>query len=204
MSSLREVDPVSGRILRIRRLSPEIFGEGIAHCRGRIVQLSWREQVGFVYDLKTFRLLERFSYAGEGWGITCDGRHLIVSDGTPRLRFLDPATRRVVKVLTVADRDGRPVPLLNELEYVAGEVFANIWKSRTIARICPKTGRVAGWIHLDDLDRGGSPEGANGIAYDEAGGRLFVTGKRWPYLYEVVLMPRARPLGEGRTGEAAP
>lgn len=201
-SSLREVDLVSGRILRIRSLSPEIFGEGIAHCRGRIVQLSWREQVGFVYDLKTFRLLDRFFYAGEGWGITCDGRHLIVSDGTARLRFLDSDTRHPVKVLTVTDHDGRPVPFLNELECVAGEIFANIWKSRTIARICPETGRVAGWIHLDNLDRGRSTEGANGIAYDEAGGRLFVTGKNWPFVYEVVLIPRARPPGEGRRGEA--
>jgi len=203
-SSLRRLDLASGRIVRIRRLSPAFFGEGIASCRNRIIQLTWRERVGFVYDLHTFRLLGRFPWEGEGWGITCDGRRLIVSDGTDRLRFLDPDTHRPIGSLSVRDREGRPVARLNELEFVDGEIFANVWQTDRVARICPKTGRVAGWIHLPELERGPAGEGPNGIAYDASGKRLFITGKLWPRIYEVILTPLAGPPRSRETGGAAP
>ncbi|HOG07588.1 MAG: glutaminyl-peptide cyclotransferase [Syntrophales bacterium] len=203
-SSLRRLDLVSGRIVRIRRLSPAFFGEGVTSCRNRIIQLTWRERVGFVYDLQTFRLLGRFPREGEGWGITCDGRRLIVSDGTDRLQLLDPDTYRPVGSLSVRDREGRSVARLNELEFVEGEIFANIWQSDRVARICPKTGRVAGWIHLPELERGPAGEEPNGIAYDARGKRLFITGKLWPHVYEVILTPLVGPPRTKETGGAAP
>lgn len=203
-SSLRRLDLASGRIVRIRRLSPAFFGEGIASCRNRIIQLTWREQVGFVYDLDTLRLLGRFPWEGEGWGVTCDGRRWIVSDGTDRLRFLDPDTLRPAGSLSVRDRQGRPVARLNELEFVDGEIFANVWQSDRVARICPKTGRVAGWIHLPELERGPAGEGPKGIAYDANGKRLFITGKLWPQVYEVTLTPLAGPPRPEETAGAAP
>ena len=203
-SSLRRIDLASGRIVRIRRLSAALFGEGIASCRNRIIQLTWRERVGFVYDLRTFRLLGRFPWEGEGWGITCDGRRLIASDGTDRLRLFDPDTHRPIGSLSVRDGDGRPVQRLNELEFVDGEIFANVWQSDRVARICPETGRVAGWIHLPELERGPAGEGPNGIAYDANGRRLFITGKLWPQVYEVTLTPLAGPPRKKETAGAAP
>ena len=187
-SSLRKVDLTTGRVIRIHRLPPEYFGEGITFSRGRIIQLTWQERRGFVYDPETFRILNSFSFAGEGWGIAWDGRCLIISDGTARLRFLDPDTYREVKSITVKDQ-GRSVSLINELEYVNGEVFANIWKSDLIARISPSTGEVVGWINLQGIYQGEAEDMLNGIAYDEQGGRLFITGKHWPYVYEVQISP---------------
>ncbi|MBN1955352.1 MAG: glutaminyl-peptide cyclotransferase [Anaerolineae bacterium] len=191
-SSLREVDLESGAVLRSLSLPPQYFGEGITIHDNRIVQLTWRSNIGFVYDRDSFELLEDFEYPTEGWGITHDGRQLIVSDGTATLYFWDPATLSEVGRIEVRDQYG-PVNRLNELEYVRGEVFANVWYTDLIARIDPHTGQVLGWINLEGLlDSGGGERAAdvlNGIAYDAENDRLFVTGKLWPWLFEIELVP---------------
>ncbi|MBU2055357.1 MAG: glutaminyl-peptide cyclotransferase [Proteobacteria bacterium] len=189
-SSLRKVDRASGRVLKEVRLEPHYFGEGIAVFGDRIVQLTWRSQIGFVYDKKTFRLLEKFSYPGEGWGLTHDGKRLIMSDGTAVLRVLDPKDFRETAKISVHDERG-PVAGLNELEYVRGAIYANVWPTDEIAVIDPRTGRVKGWIDLQGLlDKGDSPgvDVLNGIAYDALGNRLFVTGKLWPKVFELRLI----------------
>lgn len=187
-SSLRRVDLETGRVEQEIRLAPNLFGEGLMYWRGRLVQLTWRERLGIIYDAKTFERLETFQYQGEGWGLTHDGQHWIMSDGTDELRFLDPETRNVVRRLKV--RAGkRPVHRLNELEYIDGEIWANIWRSDQIARISPISGAVTAVLDLTTLypaDERVSPEAVlNGIAYDAATNRLFVTGKYWPRLYEI-------------------
>jgi len=191
-SSLRKVDLKTGRVLKIRRLAKGCFGEGIALCGDRLVQLTWQSRVGFVYD-RDFRQTGRFTYSGEGWGIACDGLRLVMSDGTATLRRLDARTFKPVGQVTVTDR-GRPVARLNELEFVRGELFANVWGTDFIARIDPESGRVLGWIDLRGLSGmlGASAEidVLNGIAYDGRGGRLFVTGKFWPKLFEIRLVRR--------------
>lgn len=191
-STLRRVDLATGRVLQQIRIPAQYFAEGMTVLGGKIYQLTWQNQKGFVYDLATFTLEKEFSYAGEGWGLTTDGRALILSDGTDRLRFLDPATFRVTRTVAVT-RDGQPLRLLNELEFIRGEVYANIWHSQTIARIDPATGRVLGLIDCTGLlsatDRTPATEVFNGIAYDAATDRLFVTGKYWPKLFEVRLLP---------------
>ena len=193
-STVRKVDLATGRVLRRRSLSPRFFGEGIVAWKDQLIQLTWQNHVGFVDDLISFKQLRKFSYAGEGWALTQNGRELIMSDGTPQLRFLDPVTLTEVRRLTVT-ADGRPVKDLNELEWVKGEVLANIWLTNTIARIDPATGKVTGWIDLTGLmnpaELGGDPDAIpNGIAYDAAHDRLFVTGKRWPRLFEIKLVKR--------------
>ena len=191
-SSLRKVDLKTGRVLKIRRLAKGHFGEGIALCGDRLVQLTWQSRVGFVYD-RDFRQTGRFTYSGEGWGIACDGLRLVMSDGTATLRRLDARTFKPVGQVTVTDR-GRPVARLNELEFVRDELFANVWGTDSIARIDPESGRVLGWIDLRGLSGtlGVSAEVdvLNGIAYDGRGGRLFVTGKFWPKLFEIRLVRR--------------
>jgi glutamine cyclotransferase len=158
----------------------------------RIYLITWRRGVGFVFDRKTFRVLGRVQYVGEGWGITHDGTHLIMSNGSPTLQFLDPKTFRVVRRLGVR-ANGRSLRYLNELEYVSGEIWANVWKTDRIARISPKTGEVVGWIDLTGLmpreELQHKEQVLNGIAYDEKGKRLFVTGKQWPKLFEIQLVP---------------
>jgi len=190
-SSLRKVDLKTGNILRVRQLSAHFFGEGITIYGNRVIQLTWRAKVGFVYDRQTFQLLETFNYPTEGWGITHDGRSLIMSDGTSTLYFLDPQTFQEVDRLAVHTRDG-PVSRLNELEYVQGEIYANVWKTDRIARISPQTGEVVGWIDLEGLlkpeDRNSRIDVLNGIAYDVENDRLFVTGKLWPKLFEIELV----------------
>ena len=190
-SSLRKVDLRTGNILRVRQLSAHFFGEGITIYGNRVIQLTWRAKVGFVYDRQTFQLLETFNYPTEGWGITHDGRSLIMSDGTSTLYFLDPQTFQEVDRLAVHTRDG-PVSRLNELEYVQGEIYANVWKTDRIARISPQTGEVVGWIDLEGLlkpeDRNSRIDVLNGIAYDVENDRLFVTGKLWPKLFEIELV----------------
>jgi glutamine cyclotransferase len=193
-SSVRKVDLASGRVLQSRALGRQYFGEGIVAWQGRLIQLTWQNHVGFVDDLTTFAELRRFAYPGEGWALTTDGRQLIMSDGTPRLRFLDPETLRETRRLTVT-ADGAPVKDINELEWVRGEILANIWLTNYIARIDPLTGKVLGWIDLTGLmnpaELGGDPDAIpNGIAYDAAHDRLFVTGKRWPKLFEIKLVQR--------------
>jgi glutamine cyclotransferase len=189
-SSLRKVDLKTGNILRVRRLPAQFFGEGITIYGNRVIQLTWRSRVGFVYDRETFQLLDTFTYPTEGWGITHDGRSLIMSDGTSTLYFLDPQTFQEVNRLKVHTRDG-PVSRLNELEYVQGAIYANVWQTDRIAKISPETGEVIGWIDLEGLlrpeDRDRRVDVLNGIAYDVKNDRLFVTGKLWPKLFEIKL-----------------
>lgn len=192
-SSLRRVDPVSGRVLKIQRLQDNLFGEGITLWGDRIIQLTWRSGTGLVHDRKTFEILKEFYYPGEGWGLTHDDRHLIMSDGTAFLRELDPVTFREVRRFEVTDQ-GVPVSNLNELEYVNGRIMANIWTRDRIAIIDPGTGQVTGWLDLAGLKHrlnpGGPVDVLNGIAYDGKTGRLFVTGKLWPRIFEIEMIPK--------------
>ena len=190
-STLRRVDLESGKVLRQRRLDDRYFGEGLTEWGGRLVQLTWQTNVGFVYDLESFAPQSTFSYAGEGWGLTQDGRRLIMSDGGTRLRFLDPATFREIGGVEVMD-GSQPVEKLNELEFVDGLVYANVWYSERIAAIDPESGRVIAWIDLAPIrpaSLGDADAVLNGIAFDAAGKRLFVTGKLWPKLFEIRVRP---------------
>lgn len=189
-SSIRRVDLASGRVEKQRALNQRYFGEGIAILGDRLYQLTWQNQVAVVYDLETFDVLKTLPYSGEGWGLTHDGTHLIASDGSATIKFFDPDTFDVVKMLDVRDGE-RLVAQLNELEYVDGEIWSNIWHDDRIARISPITGEVLGWIDLADLyprsARG--PEAVlNGIAFDADSERLFVTGKNWPQLFEIEIV----------------
>jgi glutamine cyclotransferase len=186
-SSLRRVDIQTGRVEQLLSLDATYFGEGVAVLDDRVYQLTWQNGIGFIYDAKTFAAERTFRYTGEGWGLTTDGTHLILSDGTSALRFLDPQTLSVVRQLTVTDAE-IPVVQINELEHVEGEIWANIWHSDRVARIAPDSGKVVGWIDLSALyPRAERPAEAvlNGIAYDPAEQRLFVTGKNWPQLFEL-------------------
>ena len=195
-SSLRRVDLETGEVQKIRLLPDQFFGEGIAVVEDRVVQLTWQSNTGFVYDGQTFQLLQEFHYPHEGWGITHDGERLIVSDGTSTLRFWDPNTLEPIGQVEVFDDTG-PVTQLNELEYVRDEIYANVWQTDRIARIDPVTGQVGGWIDLGGLlnlvDDGASIDVLNGIAYDAQSDRLVVTGKLWPFLFEI----RVVPAGQG-------
>jgi glutamine cyclotransferase len=190
-STLRRVELETGDILQIRELSDQFFGEGITIYGDKIIQLTWQSNIGFVYDKNSFELLQEFNYSTEGWGITHDGTRLIMSDGTSTLHFLDPQTFEEIGHLEVFDNDG-PVTRLNELEYVQGEIYANVWQTDRIARIAPETGRVVGWVDLGGLltaeDRSEPVDVLNGIAYDAETDRLFVTGKLWPKLFEIELV----------------
>ncbi|KKL55219.1 hypothetical protein LCGC14_2257590 [marine sediment metagenome] len=190
-STLRQVELETGAVLRSLSLASQYFGEGITIYKDQVVQLSWRSNTGFLYDKDSFELLQTFSYPTEGWGITHDGVRLIVSDGTSTLYFWDPVTFEEIGRIEVHDEDA-PVSRLNELEYVRGEVFANVYYTDRIARINPHTGKVTGWINLKgllDSEEGLESAGVlNGIAYDAENDRLFVTGKRWPKLFEIRLI----------------
>jgi glutaminyl-peptide cyclotransferase len=192
-SSLRQVELKTGRVVRSVSVPKEFFAEGMTIFGGKIYQLTWQEKRAFVYDASDFRKIGEFRYEGEGWGLTHDGQSLVMSDGTSTLRFLDPETFAVRRAVRVEDR-GRAVEQLNELEYVRGEIFANVWQEDRVARIDPATGRVTGWIDLRGLlpasDTRGDEDVLNGIAYDEAGDRLFVTGKLWPKLFEIRLIKK--------------
>ena len=187
-SELRRVDLASGEVLQTLHLSSELYGEGIAVVRDSIVQLTWENQVGFVYDKQTFGLERNFSYSGEGWGLTFDGANLIMSDGSDKLTFLDPATFHVVRQVSVHDGNVS-VTKINELEYVNGDVYANIWEAGKIAIINPESGVVKGWVDLGSLE-GALTYQANGIAYDQQSGKLYLTGKNWQHLYEITLKPQ--------------
>ena len=191
-STLRKVELETGDVLQIRNLPEQLFGEGIAIWGDRIVQLTWREKVGLVYDKSSFELLEQFTYSTEGWGITQDGNHLVMSDGTSTLYFLHPDDFKETGRIEVSDNSG-PVSRLNELEYVQGEIYANVWQTNRIARISPETGKVIGWIEMDGLlnqeELRMPVDVLNGIAYDAENDRLFVTGKLWPKVFEVKLVP---------------
>ena len=194
-SNIRRVRLQDGAVLQSQAIAPNLFGEGIVNWGDEIISLTWRDQVGFRWNLRTLIPKRSFRYPGEGWALTQNGKALIMSDGTPVLRVLDPVSFRVLRRITVT-ADGRPVPNLNELEWVKGEIFANIWTTSRIARIDPATGAVKAWIDLGDLPdarRPPQPEAVlNGIAYDKEHDRLFVTGKNWPHLYEIALTPASR------------
>jgi glutamine cyclotransferase len=191
-SELRKVELETGNVLQIRKLPDEFFGEGITIYGDRIIQLTYQSRVGFVYNKQTFELLREFSYQTEGWGLTNDGRYLIMSDGTPMLYFLDPETFAQNHKIMVLDWDS-PVWGLNELEYIDGEIYANVWPTERIVKIEPQTGRVIGWIDMEGIlapqDYSEPVDVLNGIAYDRTGSRLFVTGKFYPKLYEIKLVP---------------
>lgn len=189
-STLRKVDLNTGKILRQYFLPARFFGEGLTLWGNRLIQLTWQRGVGFVYDRKSFNLLDNFSYSTEGWGITHNNQYLVMSDGSPVLYFLDPEKLQLIRTIKVHDRDVL-IANLNELEYVKGEIYANIWLTDYIVRISPETGQVLGWINLEGLlssaDRTPAANVLNGIAYDENQDRLFVTGKYWPKLFEIKL-----------------
>lgn len=192
-SSLRQIDLQTGKVIHGVDISREYFAEGITIFQGKIYQLTWRSQKGFIYDLETFQRLGEFTYNGEGWGLTHDDHYLIMSDGTNRLRFLDPATFETIRTISVTHR-GEPLNNLNELEYVKGEIYANIWQTDRIVRLDSQSGRILGWIDLTGLlsstDRNDETDVLNGIAYDPAQDRLFVTGKQWPKLFQIRLKKR--------------
>jgi glutamine cyclotransferase len=200
-SSLRMVDVESGRVLQELPVPSQYFAEGLAAWGSSLVQLTWQEHTAFVYDRFSFRELRTLSYPGEGWGLAADGKELILSDGTAMLRFLDPVTFRELRRVIVKD-NGIPVLQLNELEVVKGEIYANVWYSDRIARISPANGKVLGWIDLTGLlrpeERTDPQAVLNGIAYDAANDRLFVTGKLWPRLFEIKILP-APGMGKKRT-----
>jgi len=192
-SSIRKVELSTGRVLQKRDIAAPVFGEGIVNWKDSLVALTYKDQAGTVHNLKTFEPLRRFSYPGEGWGLTQDGKRLIMSDGTAQLRFLNPESLAELGRVTVR-RDGQPLIFVNELEWIQGLVFANVWMTDSIVCIDPASGNVVAWIDLRSL-RGqlkpgsGDPAPAelNGIAYDAATDRLFVTGKNWPSLFEITL-----------------
>lgn len=191
-SSLRKVELETGDVLKLQPLQPEYFGEGITLWKDKLIQLTWQEHKGFVYDKESFKLLREFDYPTEGWGITHDGKRLIMSDGTAILHFLDPDTFQEIGQIEVKDQ-GIPVTKLNELEYIQGEIYANVWLTDRIAVISLETGQVLRWIDLTGLlsaeDRSLPVDVLNGIAYDAIGNRLFVTGKLWPKLFEIRVVP---------------
>lgn len=187
-SDLRHVEVETGNTLQQLRLPSEYYGEGITVVNDTIVELTWQNKTGFVYDKETFSLLRQFSYPTEGWGITFDGENLIMSDGSANLYFLDPSTFQIVRQVSVHDSNNVSVTLLNELEYVKGDVYANIWLAGKIVIINPQTGQVKGWVDLNGLESALTYQ-ANGIAYDSKTDRLFITGKNWPHLYEIKLTP---------------
>lgn len=191
-SSIRRVSLETGQVLQKRTLPESYFGEGIVAWKDRLIELTYTAQIGFIYDLKSFTLLSTFHYPGEGWSMTQDGKCIIMDDGTPTLRFWNPETLKEIGRLTVT-AEGKPVENINELEWVKGEIYANIWHTDRIARIDPANGKVIGWIDLTGLLPQAAvltgPEGTeqvlNGIAYDPKADRLFVTGKYWPKLFEI-------------------
>lgn len=192
-SSLRRVELGTGRVLQKYDMPRPFFGEGITVLNGQILQLTWTSNTGFIYDKTGFKVLRSFSYPGEGWGLANDGKMIYMSDGSSQIRVWDAASLKEVRRITVKD-GATPVPMLNELEWVKGELYANVWMTDRIARISPADGRVLGWIDLSGIlssaERSGSDAVLNGIAYDAAGDRLFVTGKLWPKIFEIKVVPK--------------
>jgi glutamine cyclotransferase len=188
-STLRETTLETGEVIRRVSLPAQYFGEGLTIFHGKVYQLTWLSKVGFIYDLRSFRKLGEFHYQSEGWGLTHDDTSLILSDGTNKLQFIDPASFAVTRTIEVY-AGNEAVANLNELEYIHGEIFANVWHSSRIARIDPHSGRVLGWIDLAPLvarEEHDAEDVLNGIAYDGKSGRLFVTGKRWSEIIEIKL-----------------
>jgi glutamine cyclotransferase len=194
-SSVRKVQLDTGKVLQQIDIDAQYFGEGITVVNQKIVELTWQSEAGFVYDQSTFRRLQAFNYPGEGWGLANDGQNIYMSDGTAQIRIWDPLTLQEKRRITVRDQ-GKPVLNLNELEWVHGEIYSNIWQKDVIARISPVDGRVLGWIDMAGIlpasERTGQEDVLNGIAYDVLGDRLFVTGKQWPKLFEIKVVPLHR------------
>jgi glutamine cyclotransferase len=193
-STIRKVRIDTGAVVQKLDIPAQYFGEGIVNWDGHLISLTWKSQLGFVFDLSTFRLQKEFHYEGEGWALTQDGKQIIMSDGTPELRFLNPQTLHETNRIQVTF-EGKPVPNVNELEWVKGEIYANVWQTNMIIRIDPRNGHVVGLVDLTGLlspaERVEGPDGVlNGIAYDAKGDRLFVTGKNWPKLFEIRLRKR--------------
>jgi len=193
-SSVRMVDLASGQVLQNHNLAPDDFGEGLTDWGSSLIQLTWVSHKAFAYDRFSFRLLKTFHFDGEGWGLTHDDKHLILSDGTDELRFLDPESFRVIRKLKVIGENGSKVQNLNELEYIRGEIYANVWQTDEIVRISPKSGKIVGRVNLsgiiDKKELHGNGAVLNGIAYDPASDRMFVTGKLWPKLFEIKVATR--------------
>ena len=184
-SELRKVDLVTGRVIQRRVLDPQYFGEGITILQNKVFQLTWKSGKGFVYDLNSFALDREFKISGEGWGLSNDGNNLLLSNGSNQILFLDPQTFRIKKRISVT-LDGEPQHLLNELEYVDGEIWANIWQKDEILRIDPLTGIVFGILDLGTIsERRSNDDVANGIAWDEKGKKVYITGKFWKHIYEI-------------------
>ncbi|HUP03121.1 MAG TPA: glutaminyl-peptide cyclotransferase [Bryobacteraceae bacterium] len=192
-SSVRKVRLETGEVLQRHDIPEDYFGEGIVNWRDELLELTWTTHIGFVYGLSDFHLIHDFHYPGEGWGLTQDGKRIIMSDGSAQLRFWDPETLAETGRITVTD-GGQPVDRLNELEWVRGEIYANVWQTNRIARIDPSNGHVTGWVDcaglLSPAYRTGQEDVLNGIAYDAQNDRLFVTGKKWPKLFEIRLVKR--------------
>jgi len=195
-STIRRVELESGKVLQETKLDQEYFGEGITLLGDRLLELTWRSHRGFEYDRNTLRVKSNFEYSGEGWGLTNDGSHIYMSDGTSEIRVWDPASMREFRRIAVHD-GSQAIGALNELEYVRGEIYANVWQTDRIARIAPSDGHISGWIDLTGLlpraDLEAGADVLNGIAYDAPGNRLFVTGKLWPKLFELQLVPKLQP-----------
>jgi glutamine cyclotransferase len=192
-SWLRKVELETGKVLKESRLPESYFGEGIALWKDKIFQLTWQSKIGFVYELASFKQTGSFLYQTEGWGLTQDGRRLILSDGSSFLSFREPETFRETGRIQVTE-SGAPVPNLNELEYIRGEIWANVWQTDRVARIHPATGKVVSWVDFTglraEMERMGRVDVLNGIAYDGARDRIFVTGKWWPRIFEIKVIPR--------------
>jgi glutamine cyclotransferase len=195
-SAIRKEKLETAEVVQKIDVPPEYFGEGIVNWKARLVSLTWKTQVGFVYDLATLKVRRKFNYTGEGWALTQDGKRLIMSDGTPQLRFLDPDTLQETGRITVT-YEGKPVPNVNELEWVKGRIYANVWHTNMMILIDPASGEITGIVNLAGLlsasdPVAGSESVLNGIAYDAARDRLFVTGKNWPKLFEIRVLPAGR------------
>jgi glutamine cyclotransferase len=192
-SSIRKVKLETGEVLQKIDIQPQYFGEGIVNWKNRLISLTWKSEVGFVYDLNTLKVQRHFAYKGEGWALTQDGKRLIMSDGTPDLRFLDPETLKETGRVTVT-YDGKPVPQVNELEWVKGKIYANVWHTDMLIIVDPTRGDITAVVDLTGLmptsQRPPGPDSVlNGIAYDAVHDRLFVTGKNWPKLFEIRVLP---------------
>lgn len=189
-STLRKVDLQTGEVIKLHKLDGNYFGEGITVYDNKIFQLTWKTNVGFIYDKDSFNLTNKFYYNTEGWGITHNDEYLIMSDGTDEIYFLNPKNFKRVYSIRVHD-EFRPITRLNELEFIRGEIYANVWRSDKIARICPHSGRITGWIDLKGLLSPKEYKNAgtlNGITYDKQNNRIFVTGKMWPKIFEIKLV----------------
>ncbi len=187
-SSLRKVDLVTGKIIKKIKLPDNSFGEGITYFNKKIYQLTWKNQKGFIYDFENFKIAAEFNYKGEGWGITSDGKMLFMSDGTSKITCREPSTFKIRKILNVSDGK-QSIENINELEFIAGEIWANIFMESVLVRISPHTGEVLGWVDLsllyNKIPKYHSVDVLNGIAYDKKNDRIFVTGKYWPYIFEI-------------------